>query len=231
MKLSLTLFTALFTFITYSQSSFEKVKISKVYKNRYDYYIFDVNAGVRLLSMESTKDYTASPVGIHASGAFGYMTNPKFGIKGSVGFDQIASNNDVLNIKSTSNILRTTVYGVAGISHIAKMKAENFNLNLNVGIGTSTLMNKDYKLGRSKILVNNDNMLHVNLGINPQFHIGKHWSINTNIEMVNLLLSDVNADFAQNHTKGYANYFTASVGLAFHSKDIRHYRFHVVMPY
>lgn len=231
MKFGFTLLTALCAFYTFSQSSFEKVKISKTYKNRYDYYIFDVNAGARLGNMKNTKDYKGSFAGLNTSVGFGYMTNPKFGIKGSVGFDQFSSSNDVINKKSVSNILRTSVYGIAGISQIAKWNSDVFNFNLNVGIGTSTMMNKDYKLGQSRILINNDNMLHAIIGLNPQIYLSKHWSLNMNFEFTNLFLSDAYVDFASTHEKGYDKYYSASIGLAFHSKDIKHYRFHVIMPY
>lgn len=149
----------------------------------------DGNIGARF--MGATSEHAEMSTGLALSGSFGYIINEFVGVKGRMdylGFKVTPGYNDV------SNSLYSISASAEGFARLLQIiggpVARDYGLNFHAGVGITSLFNpayRDYvKQEYDKDLdgpffKNADDMFHVILGINPQFHINSKFSINLDL--------------------------------------------------
>lgn len=221
--MTLTFVCTLLVSVTFAQARYTSGQ--RFYKNRFDYFIFDANVGSRIGKMKNSNNFTPSIAGLSANAGIGYMIDPKFGIRGGIEFDRASSTNDLTGASTASNILSFNAQFIANIIEIAGIRKKRIGLNAHAGLGISTMFNKDFDRTDQKFISTNDDMLHGIIGITPQIQLTNRMSVNIDFSFIMLGLSDSNIDFSSGHGGNFDNFMTTSVGLVYHTKDIKHYTF------
>ena len=186
------------------------------------YQFIDINAGVRVMGNNSSDTFDLNAAGFHADLGFGYMFNPKIGIKVQLGVDQFGSTmaSDA-SVTSSTIIYNGSAQVVLSIAEMASFRSEKFDLILHAGGGLSSIANKEFResgvdFSSDKGLKGNDDGINALIGINPKIGLGDHTFFNIDISYNMLFMQGFTVERFYGQTfSGMAGYPTISAGLTF----------------
>ena len=177
----------------------------------------DVRTGARIGG--AVADNLTLKPGLNLQGGIGFMFNKYVGIKGDLGFNTFSSD---LPLKpdavDRSYVFRSSLQGILSISELAHFNIKNFGLNFHVGFGFSSFENPSWK--KSQTILNdpyfkgNDDAIDIRIGLNPQYDITDHFSLDLDYTFNMFLFQGATVDRTQ-ATTGITNFSTISVGLTY----------------
>jgi len=178
----------------------------------YNRWSLDAQFGLNYAQGPLTTGYSTNEYGLYHLGlGTRYMFNPKFGLKLSVGYDEISEGFNSPNFHT--DYFRSSLEGVINLAALLDFNCR-FGLLAHGGAGYSLMtgvnMTEDF-----------DHIMNVTAGITPQYMLSNRLSIYGDVSAVSNVYQDYNYDFARTHTnRGFdGNLFNFSVGLQFNFGD------------
>lgn len=146
------------------------------------------------------------------------MFNKYVGIKGDLGFSTFSTKapQDLSQIDK-SYVNRISLEGILSISELANFNTRKFGLNFHTGVGIAAFSNPSAKKENS-FFKENDHTIDWRVGLNPQYHISDHFSLDLDYSFNMLAIQDVTIDRAtsiNNDRMGMTNFSTLTVGLTY----------------
>ena len=184
----------------------------------------DINGGVRLLG--ATSGAADLGAGFNGNAGLGFFITDKIGIKGRIDFNTlkftpgIDSQSDSrgrlfsLSLEATSDLLPFT----------SGSKIRDWRIELHGGFGYSTYSNVGWKEYREAnnlsfddpAFKGNDDMIHMILGITPQYHINGRWSAQFDFSSFFYFKQDLTFDsHNRERLNGVGSMLTTSLGIVF----------------
>ncbi|TNF47832.1 MAG: hypothetical protein EP305_06860 [Bacteroidetes bacterium] len=186
-----------------------------------DGLFLDFNVGARFLG-ERSELVTMKP-GFHLDGGVGYMFNDIIGVKGQLGMDwfKTVNNSNEAQI-DRSGMGRASLVAVISITELAELKNSDFELKAELGGGIASINNPSWKEDRTSngvefndpFIKGNDDMFHFIVGLNPQYHLDRNWTLNAHVSYIGLIKQDHTLDrFNYVDASGLTSVMNVSVGV------------------
>ena len=186
----------------------------------------DLHLGGRIGGIHS--ELSKDAPGLHLDAGLGYMLTPVWGIKGSLGYDQLSSKGDFndVSIVDNSMSLRANLEAVANISADRGVTEKKANYMFHVGLGLASQFHPDFKdsLIASGVTFNdplikgNDDMLSIMFGFTPQFKISNSLFLEADLSFIFLPMADGVFDKLIENRKGKSMnvFLNPSIGISYH---------------
>ena len=186
----------------------------------------DLHAGGRIGGVHS--EYSKGAPGLHVDAGLGYMLSPIWGLKGSVGYDQLSASGEVngLNIDDKSMSLRANLEAVANISADRGITENKMNYMFHVGLGLASQFHGAYKDSlevsgadlSDPLIKGNDDMLSIMCGFTPQFKISDAIFLEADLSLIFLPMADGVYDklIEVRQVKSMNVFLNPSVGISIH---------------
>jgi len=153
-------------------------------------WFLDGNVGARFLG--KTSSTAEMSTGLSMNGGIGYVFNEFIGAKGRLDYNGYkVSPGHLTNVSNKSHSISLSAEAVVKLLQlIGPTKARDYALNFHAGFGITSLFNPEYNryvtndLGRKlddPFIKGADDMFHIVLGINPQFHLSSKVSVNLDL--------------------------------------------------
>lgn len=193
---------------------------------QHDKLFLDLHAGARI-GGENSRLSKGLP-GMHIDAGIGYMLSPVWGLKGSLGYDQLNATltSDGVTIDDQSFAIRANLEVVANLSVDKSIDQPNMNYLFHFGLGMASQFHSSYKdsLANSgtqfsdPLIKGNDDMLSIILGFTPQFKLSNSIYLDTDLSLVFLPLSDGVYDKLIDARQGKSMnvFLNTSIGLSIH---------------
>lgn len=185
----------------------------------------DLHAGGRIGGVHS--EFSQLSSGLHADAGMGYMFSSIWGIKGSLGYDQLSASSEETGtlIEDHSMLLRANLEAVADISADRGVSDSKMNYMFHVGLGLASQFHaahKDSLLAsgatlNDPLIKGNDDMLSIMFGITPRFKISNALAIEADLSFQFLPMADGVFDKVIENRRGKSMnvFFNPSVGISY----------------
>jgi hypothetical protein len=186
----------------------------------------DIHAGGRIGGVHS--EWSTGAPGLHMDGGLGYMLNDIWGLKGSLGYDQLNSSSDESGslINDNSILVRANLEAVANISADRGVTERKMNYMFHVGLGLASQFHADFKDSllasgttlQDPLIKGNDDMLSIMFGITPQFKITNALFVEADLSFQFLPMADGVFDKVIENRKGKSMnvFMNPSIGISYH---------------
>jgi hypothetical protein len=203
------------TFVSFSQEVDANKKL-----------FLDLHAGGRIFGVHS--ELSEGLPGLHVDAGLGYMLSPIWGLKGSLGYDQLNASGDLngKSIDDNSFSFRANLEAVANISADRGIMDRKMNYLFHVGIGLASQFHSAYKdsLTAAGVKLNdplikgNDDMLSFMCGFTPQYKLSESIYLEADLSLVFLPVADGVYDKLIDSRKGKSMnvFLNPSVGVSIH---------------
>ncbi|HLV43009.1 MAG TPA: hypothetical protein VKY37_12070 [Brumimicrobium sp.] len=213
----LTLLITLFGSTVYSQSSIG-------YANNKGWFL-NGNVGARFLG--ETSDFAEMGAGLSANGGIGYMFNKLVGIKGRMDYNNFkVTPGHGMATSNQSHSIGVSIEGVVNLLELSGNRTvRDYSLNFHGGFGFATLFNPDYRdYVRTDLdkefadggIKGADDMVHIVLGISPQFDLSPQFSLNLDLShFIQFGQHNTYDTFNKTLVNGVTGVLTATAGITF----------------
>jgi hypothetical protein len=186
----------------------------------------DLHAGGRIGSVHS--EFSKGAPGLHLDAGLGYMLSPIWGLKGSLGYDQLNASGDVngVTIDDNSMLLRANLEAVANISADRGITDRKMNYLFHVGLGLASQFHGSYKDSleasgadlSDPLIKGNDDMLSIMCGFTPQFKISEAIYLEADLSLIFLPMADGVYDklIEARQVKSMNVFLNPSIGISIH---------------
>lgn len=192
----------------------------------------DVNVGKTLEFSPIKTNSRVETGGNHFGFGLVYMFNPYFGIKGNASLDRfkvetILGEDDVFT--SHARHIRGSIMGILDIGELAGFSStgsilrthEGFTLRSTIGGGFNSINNQEFideflPNYQHNYFPDGDRLVHMVVGLNPQYHLSNNVSINLDFSYQYLFFYHRSLDWTlRTSDNRRGSMFTGSIGLSF----------------
>lgn len=186
----------------------------------------DLHAGGRIGGVHS--EFSKVAPGLHLDAGLGYMLSPIWGLKGSLGYDQLNASGDIdgQTIDDNSLSLRANLEAVANISADRGITDRKMNYMFHVGLGLASQFHGAYKDSLiaagtkldDPLIKGNDDMLSIMCGFTPQYKISEAIYLEADLSLIFLPMADGVFDklIEARQGKSMNVFLNPSIGISIH---------------
>lgn len=188
-------------------------------------WFLDGNVGARF--MGKTSNGTEMSTGLSLNGGIGYLFNEYIGAKGRMDYNGFkVSPGHMGAVSNKSHAIGLSAEAVVKLLQlIGPTKSRDYSLNFHAGVGITSLFNPDYRnyytdeLEREfddPFIKGADDMFHIVVGINPQFHLNSRFSFNLDIsQFIQLKQHKTYDTFNAERVNGATGVMSVTLGMTF----------------
>lgn len=186
----------------------------------YNKWSLGLNAGSHD-GMHYTTSFTKAYQFDHYNGHIRYMHNNRFGWKFDMAYDRF----DFINGTPSTNLLRFSIQPVINLTDVLNMNdfSKRFGALLHFGAGYSSMFNNKLAFGPDLIFKPSegavDEILHMMVGLTPQFKVNERVSLNMDVAMMGHIRQQRTFDFQPNQMSGggfSGYYWNLSLGATYY---------------